>query len=465
MMSIKRKLIRNFMIVILSSIVILDLLLIFFVRGYYYDNTENMLTNQIDIATNFYDKYYSHTSLIRNVYDNVDAFWNQTTAEVQLYDDKGKLIMDSIGVSPSNDSEVKGQIDRALKGESSKWVGNVGYYSHKVMAVSKPIVVNGKTVGVIRFVTSLKEIDDSILAIISFFIGISFVVSIIAIILSLVMAKNIVDPILKLKDTAEKMADGDLDQRCNINSKDEIGQLALTLDYMAGELKEREKLKNDFISSVSHELRTPLTSIKGWTITLNDENTDKETLKLGFDIIEKESDRLSGLVEELLDFSRLVNNNITLRKQDVSIEAFSNYILNYMLPRSERENIKLTVKNNTKNLVFPLDVNRFKQVMINILDNSFKFTQEEGNITVNFSEDENNLIVSVKDDGCGIPKEELERVLEKFFKGSNANSNTGIGLSIADEIVRLHGGVLEISSELYKGTEIIISIPKESEEI
>ncbi|MGL5867635.1 histidine kinase dimerization/phospho-acceptor domain-containing protein [Clostridium chrysemydis] len=325
-MSIKRKLIRNFMIVILSSIVILDLLLIFFVRGYYYDNTENMLTNQIDIATNFYDKYYSHTSLIRNVYDNVDAFWNQTTAEVQLYDDKGKLIMDSIGVSPSNDSEVKGQIDRALKGESSKWVGNVGYYSHKVMAVSKPIVVNGKTVGVIRFVTSLKEIDDSILAIISFFIGISFVVSIIAIILSLVMAKNIVDPILKLKDTAEKMADGDLDQRCNINSKDEIGQLALTLDYMAGELKEREKLKNDFISSVSHELRTPLTSIKGWTITLNDENTDKETLKLGFDIIEKESDRLSGLVEELLDFSRLVNNNITLRKQDVSIEAFSNYI-------------------------------------------------------------------------------------------------------------------------------------------
>lgn len=463
-MSIKRKLIRNFMIVILSSIVILDLLLIFFVRGYYYDNTENMLTNQIDIATNFYDKYYSHTSLIRNVYDNVDAFWNQTTAEVQLYDDKGKLIMDSIGVSPNNDFEVKGQINKALKGESNKWVGNVGYYSHKVMAVSKPIVVNEKTVGVIRFVTSLKEIDDSILAIISFFIGISFVVSIIAIILSLVMAKNIVDPILKLKDTAEKMADGDLDQRCNINSKDEIGQLALTLDYMAGELKEREKLKNDFISSVSHELRTPLTSIKGWTITLNDENTDKETLKLGFDIIEKESDRLSGLVEELLDFSRLVNNNITLRKQDVSIEAFSNYILNYMLPRSERENIKLTVKNNTKNLVFPLDVNRFKQVMINILDNSFKFTQEEGNITVIFSEDENNLIVSVKDDGCGIPKEELERVLEKFFKGSNANSNTGIGLSIADEIVRLHGGVLEISSELYKGTEIIISIPKESEE-
>lgn len=463
-MSIKRKLIRNFMIVILSSIVILDLLLIFFVKGYYYDNTENMLINQIDIATNFYDKYYSHTSLIRNVYDNVDAFWNQTTAEVQLYDDKGKLIMDSIGVSPSTDSEVKGQIDRALNGERSKWVGNVGYYSHKVMAVSKPIEVNGKTVGVIRFVTSLKEIDDSILAIISFFIGISFVVSIIAIILSLVMAKNIVDPILKLKDTAEKMADGDLDQRCNINSKDEIGQLALTLDYMAGELKEREKLKNDFISSVSHELRTPLTSIKGWTITLNDENTDKETLKLGFDIIEKESDRLSGLVEELLDFSGLVNNNITLRKQDVSIEAFSNHILNYMLPRSERENIKLTVKNSTKNLVFPLDVNRFKQVMINILDNAFKFTQEEGSITVKFSEDENNLIVSVKDDGCGIPKDEIERVLEKFFKGSNANSNTGIGLSISDEIVRLHGGVLKIFSELYKGTEIVISIPKEREE-
>lgn len=458
-MSIKKKLIRNFLIVILSSIVILDILLMFFVRGYYYDNTENMLINQIDIATNFYDKYYSHTSLLMNVYDNVDAFWNQTTAEVQLFDEKGNLIMDSIGVN-ANGEEVKFQVNKALEGETSKWIGRVDYSYDKVMAIAKPIEVDGNIIGVIRFVTSLKELDNSILAIVSFFIGISVVVLIIAIILSLVMARNIVEPILKLKDTAKKMAEGDLNQRCDISSSDEIGQLAKTLDYMVDELKERENLKNEFISSVSHELRTPLTAIKGWTITLNDENTDKETLKMGFDIIEKEADRLSGLVEELLDFSRLINDKITLRKSDVYIEDFSKYIYNYMLPRSERENIKFTVEDNTDGLHMRIDNDRFKQVMINIIDNAFKFTQEQGKIEVKFNEDYKNLYISVIDNGCGIAKHELSRVREKFFKGSNANSNTGIGLSIADEIVRLHSGELQVYSELYVGTEIKVVLPK-----
>ncbi|MGL4570238.1 MAG: ATP-binding protein [Clostridium sp.] len=459
MKSIKTRMLRNFIGVILSTIIILDVLLIAFVKQYYYDNTQTILTNQIDLATNFYDRYYSTSSLVWNVYDNVDAFWNQTTAQVQIFDDKGKLLMDSIGVSDktlSDNPEVK----KALKGEASTWVGKVNYSDYKIMAVTKPLEVNGKIVGVIRFITSLKTIDESITSITTFFIIISIGVLIIGVVLSLIMARKIVNPILKLKDTAEKMANGDLNQRSNFTTKDEIGQLADTLDYMAEELAEREQMKNDFISSVSHELRTPLTAIKGWVITLNNENTDRDTLNLGFNIIEKETDRLATMVEELLDFSRLVNNNMALKKIDIQVSKFSDYIELYMTPRAERENINFFVYNNTKNCSIELDTDRMKQVLINILDNAFKFTPEQGTVEVAFNETEDNLIINVKDNGCGIHEDELLRVKEKFYKGSNANSNAGIGLSIADEIIKLHGGRLKVKSTLHVGTEIIINIPK-----
>ncbi len=463
MKSIKNRIIRNFIIVVFSTIVILDILLMVFVRQYYYKNIQTILTNQIDLAINFYDRYYSTTSLELNVYDNVDAFWNQTTAQVQIFDNQGRLIMDSIG---NNDLSEENKLDvkKALHGESSEWVGKVKYSSYNVMAVTKPIDVNGKIIGAIRYVTSLKEVNESIASIMGFFVGISVLVLIIGVIISIIMAKNIVNPILKLKNIAKKMASGDLNQRSNFDSEDEIGQLADTLDYMAEELDEREKMKNDFISSVSHELRTPLTAIKGWVITLNNENTDRETLKLGFDILEKETDRLSGMVEELLDFSRLINNKISLNKTLVNTTHFANYIELYMTPRAERENVNFHVYNSIKTQYMNIDIDRMKQVMINIIDNSFKFTQEQGLIEVKFSEDIENIIIEIIDNGCGISENELERVKEKFYKGSNTNSNAGIGLSIADEIVKLHNGTLLVSSELYVGTEIKISIPKERDE-
>lgn len=463
MKSIKNKMIRNFIIVVFSTIVILDILLMVFVRQYYYKNIQTILTNQIDLAINFYDRYYSNTSLELNVYDNVDAFWNQTTAQVQIFDNKGRLIMDSIGSNEISD-ESKQQIRKALSGESSDWVGKVRYSPYNVMAVTKPIDVNGKVIGAIRYVTSLKEVNESIASIMSFFIGISILVLIIGVVISIIMARNIVNPILKLKNIAKKMASGDLKARSNFDSKDEIGQLANTLDYMAEELDQREKMKNDFISSVSHELRTPLTAIKGWVITLNNENTDRETLKLGFDILEKETDRLSSMVEELLDFSRLINNKISLNKTLVNISHFASYIELYMTPRAEKENINFHVYNSIKTPNINIDIDRMKQVLINIIDNSFKFTQEQGLIEVKFSEDVKNIIIEVTDNGCGISENELERVKEKFYKGSNANSNAGIGLSIADEIVKLHNGTLIINSELYVGTQIKIVIPKESNE-
>ena len=136
-----------------------------------------------------------------------------------------------------------------------------------------------------------------------------------------------------------------------------------------------------------------------------------------------------------------------------------------MRPRANREMIIFNLDNKVGNLNINMDIDRMKQVLINILDNAFKFTEPNGCVNLIFDQDDKNVFIKVKDNGCGIPEEELPRVKEKFYKGSNAKSNAGIGLSIADEIVKLHGGECEIESTYLEGTEVTIKLPKIMEEI
>ena len=461
MRTIKSRLVKSFSIVIFITILVLDILLITFVRKYYYDNMNDLLKNQLQITTNFYKKYFNLYSLEENIYDSLD--WEQTDAQIQIYDNTGSMLMDSIGVVEDNVKYM--DVQKSLQGEkNNRWIGNVSYYDYKVMALSTPIESDGKVIGVMRLVVSLEAVDKGISNIIVFFLIISITVLIFSILVSTILAKNIVVPIKKLTIVAEEMAGGDLGVRSDTNSKDEIGKLAKTLDYMAEEIQKREQLKNEFISSISHELRTPLTAIKGWVITLDDSQTDKDTLKMGLNIIEKETDRLVNMVEELLDFSRLSSGKMTLNKKEVSIKAISDYIDVYMSARARRENKRLNINLDSENKKIYVDIDRIKQVLINLLDNAFKFTEAEGTISISFSSVEGSLKIIVQDDGCGISEEDLPRVKEKFYKGKNAKSKNGIGLSICDEIVKLHDGEIFIESEEGKGTLVTVILPVIKEE-
>ena len=461
MRTIKSRLVKSFSIVIFITILVLDILLITFVRKY--DNMNDLLKNQLQVTTNFYKKYFNLYSLEENIYDSLDSFWEQTDAQIQIYDNTGSMLMDSIGVVEDNVKYI--DVQKSLQGEkNNRWIGNVSYYDYKVMALSTPIESDGKVIGVMRLVVSLEAVDKGISNIIVFFLIISITVLIFSILVSTILAKNIVVPIKKLTIVAEEMAGGDLGVRSDTNSRDEIGKLAKTLDYMAEEIQKREQLKNEFISSISHELRTPLTAIKGWVITLDDSQTDKDTLKMGLNIIEKETDRLVNMVEELLDFSRLSSGKMTLNKKEVSIKAISDYIDVYMSARARRENKRLNINLDSENKKIYVDIDRIKQVLINLLDNAFKFTEAEGTISISFTAVEGSLKIVVQDDGSGITKEDLPRVKEKFYKGKNAKSKNGIGLSICDEIVKLHNGEIFIESEEGKRTLVTVILPVIKEE-
>lgn len=457
--SIRRRLLMNFIMVIVISVGILDTLLIYFVKQHFYNNVEAVLTNQIKISADFYSRYFSNTPLEYNVLDNVDVFWKQTTAQVQIVNLEGKILLDSIGVL-EKDYVDSSDFKKAVKGEKGTWIGKVDYDNASILAVSYPLKSDNNIVGVMRFITSLREVDREVGKIVALFLGIGAVVVFAVVAVSLFMADSIVEPIKDVTRTAQKMASGNFTVRSNKYLDDEIGKLSDTLNYMADEVVKREQLKNEFIASVSHELRTPLTAIKGWAMTLNAQQIDDMNLvRDGLQIIEKESDRLSAMVEQLLDFSKFVSGKVTLDKDRIDLPNFLEYVRKYMEMRSARDKIEFVVEYEKMLPEIDADRNRLKQVMINVLDNAFKFTSEGGKVYLNVKKVKNNIVIAVKDTGCGISKEELPKIKEKFYKGKNSKSQNGLGLSIADEIVRLHGGSLSLESEINVGTTVYITLP------
>ena len=460
MKGIRGRLALSFMVVILVSVVVLEMLLIYTVKQNYYGSLKGNLTNQVKISADMYSKYYSDSSLEDNILYNVDAFWNQSDARVEIIDRDGNIIMDSQGAIPGREEPAL-DIQDALNDKTGEWIGVLG--GRKVMAVAYPLKSNGQIVGALRMIASTDSIDQDIESTTRIFIIIGLFVVLAAFLLSIILANTILVPLKDVTSAAEGMAAGDFQIKCRKRRDDEIGKLADTLNYMSDEIIKREILKNDFISSVSHELRTPLTSIKGWAITLQSEKLQqKETLHDGLGIIEKESERLSLMVEELLDFSKFISGRITLEYKPVDLPDLLNHIRKQLAPRAERKNIDFTISYPDGLPEFFSDANRLKQLFINVLDNAFNFTDTGGFVRFQAEAKEDEFIFTIYDSGCGISEEELPLVKEKFYKGKSSDAQNGIGLSICEEIVTLMGGRLEIHSELNVGTTVVIMLPKEA---
>jgi signal transduction histidine kinase len=459
--SIKTRLVLNFMLIIIFTVSILEIVVINGIKSYYYQNVEDILTNQIEFSTNFYARYFNASSLEEILIDDIDIFWQYTDAQVQIFSLDGDLLMDSLGVGRNEDVK-KPDIQDAIKNGKGVWTGYLTYDVEPVMAVSMPLQFQGSPIGIIRFISSLKYTNDVIGEINKFLIAMGIMVVLITGLISIFLANTIVKPLKEVTEVAEKLASGQFKARSRVELNDEIGRLSQTMNYMADEILRKEQLKNDFISSVSHELRTPLTSIKGWAITLNsDEIPDKELLEDGLKIIEEESDRLTQMVEELLDFSRFTSGRITLEKEEFNIENSIKRITMQLIPRAKDNGINFKVQIDENMPLMIGDENRIKQVLINILDNAFKFTDKGGDVILNANIHDSNLVIEIMDNGTGISKEDLPNVTEKFYKGKNSKSHSGIGLSISDEIVKLHNGSLNINSEEGKGTKVIIKLPLE----
>lgn len=459
-MGIKSRVIGSFIFLVLVAVLFFESVLIWGIHEFFYTSVENALTTRLDYSVDYFDKYYSQLSLSDVILEDIDIFWNHTACQVQIFSPEGELLMDSIGVW--NIEKTPEDVKEAIKNGKGVLVESPSYTDAKTMAVSKPIVSNGKNIAVLRFITNLDSTNKTISSVNNLLIGIGIATLIITFIVGYFLSLSIVKPIQKLTNSAERMAKGEKPD-FDIAKTDEIGKLAGTLKFLDEELEKKDAVKNDFISSVSHELRTPLTAIKGWAATLRDDVSDEKILMEGLGIIESESDRLTRMVEELLDFSHYASGRITLKLQETDLNKLILKTVREITPRANKFGISMETEIFDSPIILNLDPERIRQVLINVLDNAVKFSFEDGVIEISTFANDDYAEVSIRDYGQGIDEEEISRVKEKFFKGETQYSHTGLGLSIADEIMKLHNGDLEVFSELKKGTKVVLRFPLRGE--
>ena len=459
---ITKRWLLNSLGVILILIVALVFSLSYAIQNYIYYGIQQAINGRAGELTNVFSDYGQRSSqdFLTAARNYVENFPNKESMELMVFNSEGHIITTSIGFAPDQ-SQPMPDYQQALADANGygTWTGRLTS-GEKVMAVTRVIQNDaGSVVGGVRYVVSLEEADKQIGMVVGILILAGVVILLFISTSSYYFMKSILTPIKEIGATARRIAQGDFKARIEKSNDDEIGQLCDTINDMAVELGAAEKMKNDFISSVSHELRTPLTAIKGWAETMQGGGMDDETFDKGMSVIIRESERLSGIVEELLDFSRMQCGRMTLTRDKIDILAELGEAV-YMFSERAKSEHKYLLYEEPRMLSPVLgDINRLRQVFVNILDNALKYTGEGGTISVVASEENGYIRVAISDNGCGIPPEHLPNVKKKFYKANQTVRGSGIGLALADEIMRLHSGSLEIESHENVGTVVTIRIP------
>ena len=457
----------------LSFVVVILAVIIIFVSvgisSYYYSSIRDNLKNRVhstvssirDNFTSTYDQYLSGIRQYALSYEDKDK------VELQFIDTSGRIILSTSELTadsiPSTDDA-----DRALwENTICSWSGDDPMTGERIMSLSEPIYsARGELIGAVRMISSLKTAEKQITIVILASIAACLLFLILVIASNSYFIRSILIPVTRINEVAKEIAAGQYGMRLHKTYDDEIGQLCDSINNMSDEIAKAERIKNEFISSVSHELRTPLTAIAGWSETLTSMGAQNpEDVMMGLDIIQKESRRLTQMVEELLDFARMESGRMTLNIEifDLSKELYEAIYMYENLLQSS--GMTLHYKKEPDSYIVSGDKHRMKQVFLNIIDNAAKYGMSGGKIEISLYRQENTIVTCVRDWGNGIPEAELPFVKEKFYKGSSKQRGSGIGLAVTDEIVKMHNGSLDITSRVGSGTAVYIKIPAIDPEI
>lgn len=350
------------------------------------------------------------------------------------------------------------------------------YYKQDMLQVSLPYSSTRTTSpGTLIFFFPIQSIDDMV-RMTYLYLGMAATLAIIvASILATLLAKNISAPLVSIRKSAAQMASGDYNQDIEPQGPEEIQELALSFNSLAHDLNEnmkelekQERFRRDFVANVSHELRTPLTIMRGFMEALLDGViSDPEQIKKTHQTMRDETVRLSALITDLLDLSRLQSENLTSPLEPLQLaEVLENIRLLFEQPCANKEIIFQTFIDPNLPLI---DGNgdRLTQLFVIFMDNALKFTYPGGNITLKLEAEGNHQIVTITDTGTGITSEDLPNIWERFFKSDKSRqrntestqSGIGLGLALAREIIEKHHATVDVTSTVNEGTSFRISFP------
>ena len=433
------------------------------IASYFYSTMSTGLKSRVTAALPFFSGATSQSEYLQTATDYVSTFADKDHLELQIINASGSIEQSTNDLTISGSYPGTPDVTNAIeKGELSSWSGTAPDTGERVMSVSAPVASrNGTLLGVIRMVTSLGRCDLQVAKIVAVALLIGAAIVLLVSFSNLYFVRSIIEPVTAVTETAKRIAAGSYGIQMEKKYDDEVGDLIDAINDMSLKIDQSEKMKSEFISSVSHELRTPLTAINGWAETImNGEVRDAADVKKGMGIIVSEARRLTNMVEELLEFSRIEDGRFTLSVEPMDIKAELEDAVYTYTEFFRREGITLTHTDCEEEFPpIPGDPERMRQVFCNLLDNAAKHGGSGKRIDTAIRGEEEAVVITIRDYGPGIPEDELPHVKYKFYKGSSKARGSGIGLAVCEEIVSRHNGRLDIGNAEGGGCIVTIRLP------
>lgn len=473
--SVYARLLAMFITIIVFSMVVLGVLLGSIFRQQDYDKRilqmrdECLKINELIPNLNNKDKRpdaEKEIKIIARKYNALITIQDRRTDSSSSYDFWGDIPWSGKNMSTE-------MLDEIIKKQKQIAAPNMykDIYGHPVLSVGVPMSEKGKDRidGAILMHCRIEDIQQSI-NIIYQNVAISALVAIVLSVITMsVLTHRITRPLVQMGEIAKSYAKGDFSQRVYSSTSDEIGQLSSAMNLMAGDLENLESMRKSFVANVSHELKTPLASMRGFVQAVLDGSVPREDADESLEIVLSETVRLTDLINDLLDLSKIESGNFPLNFTDFDINELIARTLITFERRIEEKAIQISIAFEEERTIVTADADRITQVVRNFIDNAIKFTPKGGLISIQTNVDASRkcAVISVSDSGIGIPAEDLPFIWDRFYKVEKAHTpgseGTGLGLSIVKRILDQHDSDSSLKSEFGKGTEFSFTLKLSSQ--
>ena len=417
------------------------------------------------IVNTYASDLYDNNTTLDTVKYQLDALDTYLSATIWVINPSGRMILVSSAPMDVENEVVVENFDPTVTQGSYYTVGTFfDSFDEKMISVFAPITSNYMVRGyvVIHYpISNIHASSDSLL-------NISYIMLVILFLLSLIIVifftEMVYIPLRKITEATEQYAAGNMHYEFSVDSEDEMGYLAASLNYMASEIARSEDNQKKFVANVSHDFRSPLTSIKGYLEAMLDGTIPPEMHEKYLTIVLNETDRLTKLTNSLLTLNNLNTKGVMLERTDFDINQVIRNVAASFEGTCRQKNVAIELVLVGDYLYVNADMGKIQQVLYNLLDNAIKFSHHDSAIKIEITEKRSKIFVSVKDRGIGIPKDDLKLIWDRFYKSDLSRGKdkkgTGLGLSITKEIIHAHGEHINVISTEGVGTEFIFSLPK-----
>ncbi|KTE92446.1 hypothetical protein AT727_19015 [Desulfitobacterium hafniense] len=469
--SIFFKLLASYIGLLIVAITIIGSMQVYLVENYLIKSKEQEMVVRGQELSNMVMPYLMSNLNPRPVILNVNRADRILGTEVWVIDRFGKVITASADHLYCEGNTLEAMdLTQLQSGKVSIKSGQSEYFQEAVIRVVTPVIHDNEFIGGVILYSPVRGVNDTSKNMSKIYVGAALLGILISVLIGIIFSRQITKPIKRVCEITRNIADGKFDERVEIQSKDELGVLALSINHMSKQLSELESMRRNFVANVSHELRSPLTSIQGYIdALLQGKGKDKQEEKNYLQIVQKETHRLSRLVNDLLEISRFDSQTALFNMDDFPLRSIIDRAMKSLRLQTAAKDLIITTNLPSDLTLCYGDEDRIEQVIYNLLDNAIRYSSDGGEILISAIPYDNDILVEITDFGQGIPSEDIPFIWDRFYRVDKARSRneggTGLGLAIVKEIIDRHGGQVMVESTPGEGSNFGFTLKQYGNEI